>query len=679
MNISSKNTVSPPLEGYEKQESNMKLFTIDDLCKLLSISKATAKNWIRLGKLTPDIDNYYFSQTYVSKIITDIKSQNNTKLKSRRNKKNATGRAIYKDYIHTSHNQHLMRELLDLDIIHCKEDLCIILANFAVQQFYQRNQIIYTDNNVLVDFWFRQKDQDFYALISDLLNNQLPDTNTMRRLQPVLSKELLFIPGEDSLGFIYISFKDISQRKRSGVYYTPETIVNKLIKNLNIKDEYFSNKLFCDPCCGTGNFLLCLAAKGICCSNLYGQDIDPISVYLTRINLALFSPKIQLMNLYSHIRIGNSLFDTFEQKFDIILGNPPWGSNFTESEIIRLRDIFQTACNNTLEAYDLFVEKALSMLRTNGILAFVLPEAILNVSAHHIIRKILIASCSFQFVCYLGNVFSGVQCPAVILGVSLDHANSIIGCKVSLESNTYIINQKREYLDRSFSFHISDEEYECLKSISKIRNVVYLKENAQFALGIVTGNNKEFLIKEQKEGKEGYEIILKGSDIYRYKIKASNNYIRFSPESFQQVAPTELYRAKEKLLYRFISEVPVFAYDNNQTLSLNSCNILIPKIPELHIKYILAILNSKVAAFYFLKKFRSIKHLRSHIEQIPIPVVSTKMQNMIVKKVDCIMNSSGNIQNLYTSLDDEIMKLYHLTNNQITTIQSTLKGKNLFL
>ena len=71
--------------------------------------------------------------------------------------------------------------------------------------------------------------------------------------------------------------------------------------------------------------------------------------------------------------------------------------------------------------------------------------------------------------------------------------------------------------------------------------------------------------------------------------------------------------------------------------------------------------------------------MRSHIEQIPIPVVSTKMQNMIVKKVDCIMNSSGNIQNLYTSLDDEIMKLYHLTNNQITTIQSTLKGKNLFL
>lgn len=59
-------------------------------------------------------------------------------------------------------------------------------------------------------------------------------------------------------------------------------------------------------------------------------------------------------------------------------------------------------------------------------------------------------------------------------------------------------------------------------------------------------------------------MVLKGSDIQRYKVCPSGNYIRFEPESFQQVAPIEIYRAKEKLLYRFISEVPVFTYDNKQ-------------------------------------------------------------------------------------------------------------------
>ncbi len=67
--------------------------------------------------------------------------------------------------------------------------------------------------------------------------------------------------------------------------------------------------------------------------------------------------------------------------------------------------------------------------------------------------------------------------------------------------------------------------------------------------GIVTGNNKEYILAEKRDDNE---IILKGSDIQRYGMTPSGYYIRFVPESFQQVAPIEMYRAKEKLLYRFI-------------------------------------------------------------------------------------------------------------------------------
>ena len=140
-----------------------------------------------------------------------------------------------------------------------------------------------------------------------------------------------------------------------------------------------------------------------------------------------------------------------------------------------------------------------------------------------------------------------------------------------------------------------------------------------------------------------------------------------------------MYRAKEKLLYRFISEVPVFTYDNQQTLSLNSCNIVIPEIDGLEMKYILAILNSSVAAFFISKKFNSVKLLRSHIEQMPIPVVSADVQAAIIKKVDRIMNSSENISGLYEDLDSDIMNLYQLSENQATVIRSALTGKNLFL
>ena len=243
-------------------------------------------------------------------------------------------------------------------------------------------------------------------------------------------------------------------------------------------------------------------------------------------------------------------------------------------------------------------------------------------------------------------------------------------------AKAFIINANRDVDITSFSFNMSDEEYDCLQVISSVQNAKHLANNAKFALGIVTGNNKEYIANEKKDG---MEVILKGSDIFRYTMKETDNYIQFAPEKFQQVAPTEMYRAEEKLLYRFIAEVPVFTYDNQQTLSLNSCNILIPQIEGMNIKYVLAILNSSVAAYFINKKYNSVKLLRSHIEALPIPMVSAEKQNGIIKKVDHIMNSNENISGLYEEIDKEIMGLYNLNKHQQLIIKNVLKEKNRFL
>lgn len=674
-----------PIDGRKKRNDDnqislfdlaQKALTVDDVCKLLSISKATAKNWIRLGKIVPDIGDQSFSLEYIEKFIAELKSDNNTKLKSRRNKKSATGKVLYKDYVHTTSNQKLVADLLELGIIEDERDLLVVLANFAVQLYYQSRDIQFAENNVLPDFLSQESTSEFHILVRDLIGKDTVDSSIVSKLLPALSKEILFVKGEDSLGFVYISLRDIGQRKSYGAYYTPEKVVGELIDRLYENDADLGTKTICDPCCGTGNFLLSLGTKGIDYRSLYGQDIDPISVFLTRINIALMAPEMSAEDIRSRIIVGNTYFDTFRQKFDVIVGNPPWGSDFSEEDALRCRNLFKTAVGKSIESYDLFIEKALSMLDHKGVLAFVLPEAILSVAAHDAVRRLMIASCSFKFISYLGNVFSGVQCPSIILGITPDNEKTVVGCRVSTENNTFNISRSRTFSDGTLSFNVSDEENECLNAISTMKNAAYLKGNAKFALGIVTGNNKEYISTEKRDDNE---VILKGSDIQRYGMTTSGNYIRFVPESFQQVAPVEMYRAKEKLLYRFISEVPVFTYDDQQTLSLNSCNIVIPEIDGLEMKYILAILNSSVAAYFISKKFNSVKLLRSHIEQMPIPVVSIDLQTVIIKKVDRIMNSSENISGLYEDLDNDIMALYGLTIAQIETIQSALTGKNLFL
>ena len=227
---------------YSSFDTVQKVFTIDDVCKILSISKATAKNWIRLGKMIPDIYNQLFSAEYIERFVLELKSNDNTKLKSRRNKKSATGKVFYKDYVHTANNQKLVTDLLELGIIESERDLLVVLANFAIQLYYQSHEIPYLENNILLNFLSQEHTDEFHILIRDLIGNDTIDSTLINKLQPALEKKIIFIKGEDSLGFIYISLRDIGQRKCSGAYYTPEKVVNELIDKLYENDANLKSK-----------------------------------------------------------------------------------------------------------------------------------------------------------------------------------------------------------------------------------------------------------------------------------------------------------------------------------------------------------------------------------------------------------------------------------------------------
>ncbi len=203
------------------------IFTVNDLCKVLSISVATAKNWIRLGKIAPDIDGQCFSKSYVDRLVMDISSGENSVLKSRRNKRSRSGRVLYRDYIQTVSNQQLVENLLELDIIVSEADLSAILANFAVQLYYQQKEIDFKDNYVLAEFLQGCKEDDFYPLITELLGAKFIACDTAHRLSPALCQRVQLVNGEDTLGFVYISLRDIAQRKSTGMYYTKAVVVDQ--------------------------------------------------------------------------------------------------------------------------------------------------------------------------------------------------------------------------------------------------------------------------------------------------------------------------------------------------------------------------------------------------------------------------------------------------------------------
>ncbi len=119
---------------------------------------------------------------------------------------------------------------------------------------------------------------------------------------------------------------------------------------------------------------------------------------------------------------------------------------------------------------------------------------------------------------------------------------------------------------------------------------------------------------------------MRGRDLRKFSYEKPGQYLFYDPEQLQQVAPEKFYRAREKLIYRFVGKVPVFSYDGAQMFTLNSANILIPHLPGLDMKYVLAVLNSRTVSFWWQKKYNALKMLRSHLESIPIPIPKPKVQ-----------------------------------------------------
>lgn len=707
------------------------MYTLTELCNELSINPATGRNWIKLGKLKPSGKkgrSFTFSDDYVHSLKRDLESGKLKSLRSRRNKSYISGNLLYSSYIPASSpNIALIQKLVaDIAALDQKEPAdnaddnnpgeAALKSKYAHRDAsavpYESSlipKVLYACAKVLIS---KRTNEECSSAYNELLYDLYPcckgseDTAncdsslgavgeyiTFDKAQKISTPNLTYVPGEDTLGLIYISLKHMQERKTQGSYYTPGNIVQRLLGHLFEKSILTDgqDKVILDPGCGSGNFLLCLP-PGIPADNIYGYDTDEVSAKLARINLALKYrlPDSDFWN--NHIKITDFLHkDSEEKRFDIILGNPPWGSSFNGDEKEFLKKTFATGKAKSPDSYDLFIEQGIRLLKNGGALSFVLPESVLLVKSHTISRKLLLQETSLTHLEYLGDVFDHVQCPSIILQAQKNEgeSNFLKNKPVIYEKDSsFCITTYRKLSENAFDFLVTDEEYSLMESLENLQGVRYLEGNAEFALGIVTGANKDMLM-TRKSPKN--EIILKGTDIFKYFFKKPKCYITFEPEKYQQVAPVSMYRAPQKLLYRFIGGHLIFAYDDSQTLSLNSCNIVIPNIENLSIKYILAILNCSVCEYYFRKKFRSVKVLRSHIERLPIPYADKETQLEIEGIVDRILSISRNknvsnstsqstddeLKSLYGKIDKICFKLFCLTPENIALIDKCINGENL--
>ena len=652
------------------------LMNAAEAARFLEISDATVRNWVKQGRILPAEtagSRLWFRRKDLRELREDLENDNES-LTRRRNKTRKTGMETYSSYItRNSTNIASVNTVTSLLSMYSEglflPEIRVVLADAAVKMLYSRGLTACRD---LGDWFSRGGREQVCPLIMDLV----PDLRTAREFRAgcpaIFAMPYEYQPGEDALGFLYLSIMNIGDRKSSGAYYTPVHAVKRLIAGLP-EDCLHDGGAILDPCAGAGNFLINLP-ETVPAEHVYGADIDETAVFLLRINMALRYRITAVAFLTEHFAKADFLKKPPARKYRVILGNPPWGYRFSAGEQQYLREHYRCVSGSVTESFALFLECSFRHLAAGGFLSFIVPEAVLNVRCHAPVREFIMERSSIRYLAALGDIFPGVQCPSVILGLEntgkpLDTA----GMRVETLGESFVIRESRPVSREEFSFLMNDARSRVIARLESCPGALRLAGNADFALGIVTGDNRRHI---HAVPRQDSEPILSGTMIFRYGFRPRDKQLVFRPEEFQQCARTEYYRAPEKLIYRFISRELVFAYDNQKTLSLNSANIVIPRVPGLSVKYVLAVLNSRMAQFYFSLKFNSLKVLRSHIEAIPLPPAAPVVQEEIAALGDRLSiasrTSPEEAQTLYEVIDSRIAALYGLSEEEYRTIREQL-------
>ena len=226
-------------------------------------------------------------------------------------------------------------------------------------------------------------------------------------------------------------------RKSKGVYYTPDDIVEFILINSikffydKLENEHLSKFLsdslpyekFCydctffDPTCGSGAFLLAvlelkfkLLEENISVANLddihrvistiFGNDINSDSVLITKLRLFLYVlNKFDSTNISGLSHILNEKFFQCDfvnnsnkcgaQKYDIILGNPPYveDSRATLFYFERYGNIYANVLSN-----------ASRLLKDNGVMGFIIPLSYISTPRMKKIREELFQRLPKQYI-----------------------------------------------------------------------------------------------------------------------------------------------------------------------------------------------------------------------------------------------------------------------------------------
>ena len=165
-------------------------------------------------------------------------------------------------------------------------------------------------------------------------------------------------------------------------FFTPPVIVDFIISLLG---DSLSG-VVCDPASGTGGFLT-HAVKKYNSLEIIGLEVDKRLAWVTELNLIIHGSTSYLVD---SLQDGGSLGDSadqFNNKVDVIITNPPFGSDYKNEEILSKYTLGRGKVSRRRGV--LFLEKISQLLKVGGLASVVIDQSVLNSSSNTDVREFL--------------------------------------------------------------------------------------------------------------------------------------------------------------------------------------------------------------------------------------------------------------------------------------------------
>jgi len=372
--------------------------------------------------------------------------------------------------------------------------------------------------------------------------------------------------------------------------------------------------------------------------------------------------------------------------FDFVVGNPPYGRDYLSHLKKFFDELFETS-EYKIDPFVFFIERGTHLLYKEGWLSMIVPNTWFNTDTFSKLRYFLLSKTNIEFLTNLGrDVFPKANVDTCI--ISLNNFAPIKEVRITDASNEKekdlrILNYKKlfykspiDWLENKnyiFDIHIDNKEKTVLNKV--LSKSILLGDITEISQGLIPYNKREQSLLNPYVSTEALDATWKpfldrGNCISKYSLNWNGFYVKFGNWLYTANQP-KFYENEKILIQRHrnptLKARIVATYDNKGYYYKDNLCGVISKNKDYGLKFILAILNSRIANFYYKKNHTEVSLNPTYLKQIPIPPLSAEEQAPFVALVEQILakkQQGEDTSDLENEIDEKIFALYGLTEEE---------------